>query len=366
VTAESLAKHPLWHAVGLGMQPYARLAFRVENHGGAGFRFDPGLLVVVTHRAETDPPILIAELYRSARVWLDRGQRLHFAARDDMFERGFFAGFPAGLPAAARRLLYPIDIGRYLPMVRVHPIGSAKRMKLAQALQRVDPRTPLPRVVAERFGTSRPKTARDALRGEFAVPLWQDVDTESFPVPEAWAYRAAEARTQFQTLVELMRAGEPLVLFPEGKPSLDGAVGPLQPGVRLLVRRGRPTRISPWAIAYDPLVRGRTKAVVSLRPHVAPDLEHAEAQVLSELKLAMPVTCASVVAHALRAGADPAAALDAAVAAAAGEGRHVERALATDEGRRVRLAECLEAIRRKAGDRLLDRLAREYASAREP
>jgi 1-acyl-sn-glycerol-3-phosphate acyltransferase len=366
VTAESLARHPLWHAVGLGMQPYARLAFRVETHGGAGFHFDPGLLVVVTHRAETDPPILIAELYRQARVWLDRGQRLHFAARDDMFERGFFAGFPVGLPAAARRLLYPVGIGRYLPMVRVHPIGSAKRMKLAQALRRVDPRTPLPAVVAERFGPSRPRTAADALSGEFAVPLWQDVDRESFPVPEAWAYRAAEARAQFQTLVELMRAGEPLVLFPEGRPSPDGAVGPLQPGVRLLVRRGGPARISPWAITYDPLVRGRTKAVVSLRPQVAPDLDHAEPQVLSELKLAMPVTCASVVAHALRSGLDPAAALGAAVEAAPAEGRHVEQALATEAGRRSRLAECLEAIRLKAGDGLLERLAREYESAREP
>jgi 1-acyl-sn-glycerol-3-phosphate acyltransferase len=366
VTAESLAKHPLWHAVGLGMQPYARAAFRIETHGAAGFRFDPGLLIVATHRAESDPPILIAELYRSAKVWLDRGQRLHFAARDDMFERGFFAGFPTRLPAAARRLLYPIEIGRYLPMVRVHPIGSAKRMKLAQALRRVDPRTPLPAIVAERFGTGRPRTAADALSGEFAGPLWQDVDAESFPVPEAWAYRTAEARTQFQTLVELMRAGEPLVLFPEGKPSPDGAVGPLQPGVRLLVRRGGPLRISPWAITYDPLVRGRPRAVVSLRPQVAPDLEHAEAQVLSELKLAMPVTCASVVAHALRSGADPAVALDTAVEAASAEGRHVERALATREGRRLRLAECLDAIRRKASPRLLERLTREYESAREP
>jgi len=366
VTAEALAKHRLWHAVGLGMQPYARLAFRIEGHGTAGFHFDPGLLVVVTHRAETDPPILIAELYRAARVWADRGQHLHFAARDDMFEYGFFAGFPARLPAPARRLLFPIGIGRYLPMVRVHPIGSAVRMKLGQALRRVDPRTPLPPVVAERFGTTHPRTAADALRGEFAVPLWQDVDRESFPVPEAWAHRAAEARAQFHTLVELMRAREPLVIFPEGKPSPDGGVGPLQRGIRLLVRRGRPTRISPWAITYDPLVRGRTKAVVSLRPQLAPDLEHAEAQVLSELKLAMPVTCASVVAHALATGVDPATALDAAVEAAGGEGRHVERALETPQGRRARLAECLEAIRRKGDEASLRRLAREHASAREP
>jgi 1-acyl-sn-glycerol-3-phosphate acyltransferase len=366
VTAEALAKHPLWHAVGIGMQPYARLAFRIESHGGAGFRFDRGLLIAVTHRAETDPPILIAELYRHARPWLDRNQRIHFAARDDMFERGFFGGFPLSLPGAARRLLYPLEIGRYLPMVRVHPIGSAKRMKLAQALHRVDPRTPLPPIVAVRFEPARPRTAADALRSEFAVQLWQDVDRDSFPLAEAWAFRAAEARAQFGTLVDLMRAGEPLVLFPEGKPSPDGAVGPLQAGVRLLVRRGRPARISPWAIAYDPLVRGRTKAIVSLRPQVAPNLDHPDEQVLSELKLAMPVTCASAVAHALVTGADPAGALDVAVEVAHEEGRHVERVLQTADGRRARLAECLEAVSAKRTDRLLHRLAREFESAREP
>jgi len=350
----------------MGMQPYARLSFRIESHGGAGFRFDPGVLIVVTHRADTDPPILIAELYRQARVWWERGQRMHFAARDDLFERGFFAGFPERLPALARRLLYPLEIRRFLPMVRVHPIGSASRMKLAQALGRVDPRTPLPPIVVERFAPARPRTAADALRGEFAVPLWQEVDRDSCPLPEAWAHRAAEASAQFRTLVELVRAREPLVIFPEGRPSPDGAVGPLQRGIRLLVRRGRPTRISPWAITYDPLVRGRTKAVVSIRPQAEPDLERAEEQVLGELKRAMPVTCASVVAHALRSGSDPAAALDAAVAEAGREGRHVERALVTVKRRRERLAECLETLSRKGSDRLLDRLALEYRSAREP
>lgn len=366
MSAESLAKHPLWHAVGAGTQPYARLAFRIETHGADGFRFERGLLIVVTHRAETDAPILIAELYRSARVWTDPSQRLHFAARDDLFERGFFAGFPGGLPRPARRLLFPLSVGRFLPMTRVHPIGSAKKMKLAQALSRVDPRTPLPELVAARFGSAAPRTAGEALRGEFAALLWRDVDPESFPVPEAWSRRAAEARAQVETLLELMQEGEPLLLFPEGRPSPDGALGPIQRGLGLLVRRGRPERLSPWAIGYDPLVRGRTRAVVSVRPLVAPDARHVEEQVLGELRRAMPVTCGSVVAHALRAGEDPAAALDAAVGEAGLTDRTVEQALRTPAGRARRLAECLEVLGRKPSDRLLARLGREYDSAREP
>jgi 1-acyl-sn-glycerol-3-phosphate acyltransferase len=359
VSAEALAKHPLWHAVGLGTTPYARLAFRIETHGADGFRFEPGTLIVATHRAETDAPVLIASLYASTRAWTDRTQRLHFAARDDLFERGFFAGFPTGLPVWARRALYPMAIGRFLPMTRVHPVGSAKKMKLAQALARMDAQAPLPQEVADRIGA---RTAAEALRGEHAALLWQDVDQESFPVPEAWARRAAETRVQVETLVGLMRAREPLLIFPEGRPSPDGTVGPFQRGLGLLTRQGRPERISPWAIGYDPLVRGRTRAVVSVRPPVAPDPKSVEEQVLAELKLAMPVTCGSVVAHALRVGEDPAAALEEAVR----EDRNVEHSLRTPEGRGRRLSECLAVVAEgKVSDRVLARLAREYESSRE-
>ena len=358
-SAESLAKHPLWHAVGLGTTPYARLAFRIESHGTDGFRFDPGTLIVATHRAETDAPVLIAVLYACSRAWADRSQRLHFAARDDMFERGFFAGFPAGLPSWARRALYPVSVGRFLPMTRVHPVGSARKMKLAQALARTDAGDALPSALAERIGA---RTAGEALRGEHAALLWQDVDPESFPVPHAWDRRAAETRAQVETLVGLLRAREPLLIFPEGKPSPDGAVGPLQRGLGLLTRQGRPERISHWAIGYDPLVRGRTRAVVSVRPPVAPDPKNVEEQVLAELRLAMPVTCGSVVAHALRVGEDPAAALEEAVR----EDRNVERSLRTPEGRRRRLSECLSVVEEgKVSDPVLARLAREYESSRE-
>lgn len=363
MSAEARAKHPLWHAVGLGTTPYARLAFRIESHGTEGFRFEPGTLIVVTHRAETDAPVLIAVLYAVSRAWADRSQRLHFAARDDLFERGFFAGFPAVLPHWARRLLYPVAVGPFLPMTRVHPVGSAKRMKLAQALARTDAGAALPPEVAGRLGA---RTAGEALRGDNARLLWDDVDPKSFPVAETWARRAAETRAQVETLVELLRAREPLLIFPEGRPSPDGRVGPLQRGVGLLTKRGRPERLSPWAIGYDPLVKGRPRAVVSVRPAVAPEPKDVEAQVLAELKLAMPVTCGAVVAHALRTGAEPAAALEHAVEEARAEGRNVERALQTGGGRRRRLAECLDVLAQgKVSERLLARLALEYESARE-
>jgi 1-acyl-sn-glycerol-3-phosphate acyltransferase len=55
-----------------------------------------------------------------------------------------------------------------------------------------------------------------------------------------------------------LRAGDKLVVFPEGTRSEDGTVGPLKPGFLALVRRGR-VPILPAAVdgAYDAWPRSR-------------------------------------------------------------------------------------------------------------
>lgn len=400
---EGDARHWLWHAAGLGLTAYGRTAFALESLGADVVRFVPGTLFVGTHRAETDVPVLVASVYVLSGSWRDGAQRLHFAARDDLFDPGFFAGFPPALPRAARRALYGVGVGRFLPMARIHPLGSASTMTLAHALRLVPPGTALEALVAPPLagelarraaaaGLPLPRTAGEALRGELADVLWQAVTRAEVPAPEPWAARTAEARRHLERLVEVIRERLPLMLFPEGRPSPDGSVGPVLRGIGLLVRRGRPERIRPVGIAYDPLVGGRTRAFVSfLDPLPAPDGPDVEGRVLAALRLAMPLTAGSFAAHELaaaaRAGREPAvdelaAGVAAAVEAARAEGRNVERALAGPR-RRERLHETLAALRRRglleaAGgsvlrlhpDRLLSdpvvrRLEREYASARE-
>jgi hypothetical protein len=195
------------------------------------------------------------------------------------------------------------------------------------------------------------------LSGRFARELWRDVTPADFPVEEAWTRRAAETRKQVETLIELLRDREPLVLFPEGRPSPDGAIGPVQRGLSLLVRRGAPEQLWPWALGWDTLVRGRRRVVVSVRPPVEPDRDDVEAQVVAELKLAMPLTAGSLAAHALSRGEDPHAALRPAVDEAHAEGRHVQHDLSR------RLSEAL-AVVEGVSDPRLARLAREYESAR--
>jgi acyltransferase-like protein len=368
----------LYDAVGHGMWAYSNAAFRVDVLDRARFEPAPGTLVAVTHRRETDVPVICPPLYFSMGGRKRKTGRLHFAARDDMFLPGFFAGFPPDLPLPARRLLYRVGVARWLPAVNVFPIRSATVARVGEVLaaRRREPldgllaaeRVEALRARAVRCGLPRPARAEEVLRGEYADLLWEPLSPEDGGgLDDFWAGRAAQAAGDFRTLVQIARDGNVLVVFPEGRPSPDGEIGPIRPGIGALVRRGKPRAIRPLAIAYDPLVSGRVRVHLALGAPVDPPQDDVEGALLGLLRLTMPLTCGQLVAARLQAGAeaDPVALerdLADAVALAREEERPVEPDLTTAAGRRRRLAEALAAAPRKA--RELPVLAREYASAR--
>lgn len=370
----------LYDAVAHGMWAYSHTAFRVETLGPK-LELEPGTVILVTHRRETDVPLVCPPLYFGASMRTNRPARMSFAARDDMFLPGFFAGFPPDLSLRARHLLYGVGVARWLPVVDVYPIRSARVARLGEVLRaRAD--VPLADLVpaetaaafqarAREASLPPPNRAGDVLRGDYADLLWVAVspgDGVLDGLDDFWGRRATQATGDFRALVEILRRPGTLVVFPEGRPSPDGEIGPIRPGIGALLRRGRPVAIQPFALAYDPLVRGRTKVFLSLPERVPPPEEDVEAVLLRLLRRSMPFTCGQLVAHRLRAGADAdpaglAGALAEAVVAARDEGRPVEPELLTVDGRRRRLAEALAVAPRKP--RELAYLAREYESAHE-
>jgi len=397
----------LYDAVAWGMWLYSRTAFQVETLGE--LRPEPGLLLVSTHRAESDVPVLCPSVYARCRFLLDRrAARLSFAARDDMFDRGFFAGFPEGLPLRVRRLLYPLRAGPYLSRVRVFPIPypGVAWMRIGWAFERL-PVTLLldeavPPSLAERFrvraeqaGCAPPRSVGSALDGVYADLLWTYCSRDELTAAaydELWRERASNGAAALRRLIEHARtSGEMLLLFPEGRPSPDGSIGPLQPGLDLFVRRVRPVALKPLSIAYDALVPGRPRVVVAFGPRLDPAAGKAEERVLAALRAMMPLTAGSLVAHVLVDAANGGrrsvlageldGALAEAVAAALAQGRPVESGL-RGPGRRARLSETLTALIRRGlinspdrrrleldakrllADPLVRRSAREHESAR--
>ena len=365
----------LYDAVAAGMWAYSRFAFRVRTLGS--FAPAPGTILVVTHRRETDVPVLAPALYFGGRLWADRSRRISFAARDDLFEPGLLAGFPPRLPPGLRRALDGIGVGGPLRGLSVFPLRSAAEAPLREVLAAVPEAALdelLPRASAEVFrlralelGFPPPRRARDVLRGEFADLLWEKEARASLEKPELapfWTRRAAAATKDFRALVELVRRGAVLVVFPEGRPSPDGAIGPVRRGLSALVRLARPERVQPIALAYDPLTDGLTLVLVAFCAPQAPPAADLDDHVLALLRRTMPLTGGQVVAHALAAGRTPDPhELAKAVSDALAEGRPVDPALADPDRLRRRFAEAL-AAGLAAPPATLDYLAREYASAR--
>jgi 1-acyl-sn-glycerol-3-phosphate acyltransferase len=398
----------LYDAVGLGMWAYTKAAFRIRLLTPGAFRLQGGTVFVATHRAETDVPLICGQCYFDGRLWRDRRPRLHFAAREDLFDRGFFAGFPPDLSLRARRLLYPIRAGRYLHRVRVSPLPypSAGVLRVGRVLEELPGDAELAAVLPEQLlqrlleraravGLAEPRSARDVMRGEFADLLWTTLPREELDSPlleQIWAQRALRATEQVRDVVELVRSGAPTLFFPEGRPSPDGAIGPLRAGMAMLVRRGRPEALRALSIAYDPITCRRPYAFLAIGPPFLPQDEDVSSEVLTAMRNALPLTASQVVATELRAAAaggggrvSPAS-LDAALTRAWNDalawGRPVDPTWRDRGTRRARLADALRALAREgflraegaqatvldparllADDRLA-RAAREYASAR--
>jgi hypothetical protein len=276
--------------------------------------------------------------------------------------------------------LYSLSLARGLRAVRVYPIRSAKVARLGEVLRAhqaaaLEELIPEEHVAAFReraadLGLQPPLVACDAVGADYADLLWRAVEPQDFTqgdLSEFWGRRASEAVRDFRTLVELIRAPGTILVFPEGRPSPDGEIGPLRPGVGALLRRGQARLVRPLALAYDPLVRGRTRVYVAQPEPVPPPESDVEPALLELMRRSMPLTAGQYTAHRLVEGAsaDPGElerGLVQAVEAAQAEGRPVEPLLLTADSRRRRLGEALAVAPRKP--EALPYLAREYTSAR--
>lgn len=389
----------LYDAVAFGMRLYVGSAFRTVVLGREHLRIRPRMIVASTHRDDADVPLICSLLFFGDWMLFRHHLRPHYAARDDLWEPGVLAGLlPPSTPLPLRRLLFRFDPRPFLRLVRAHPLRIAAEAQAVQALRQVDPEATigdvLPATLASLFRQRGVRTAREALRPEHADLLWSDVDRHELPLAHAlWRQRAHGASADLRRLIDVVRSGEALLIFPEGQPSPDGAIGPLLGGLDVLARRGRASAVLPIGIAYDALTCGKPRICVDVGEPLLLPRPDVEAAVLDELRRRTPLTCGQVVAGRLLAAVeagDPELApseLDDALADAVDDARSQRRGvdppLLETYARRRRLSDCARSLLRRGlasapdgrrlvldGDRigsdaLLRRAAVEYASARE-
>ena len=285
------------------MAAFSHLMLRAEVSGT--LQAEPGTLYLATHRSDLDVPLLCGMLYPKVRRTAAAGDLPWFAVRDDLFLRGYFAHL------APRAIPLSFGIGPVLGgPLRCVPVRAATRMRVIE-LARTAPTLPLDelpiadalRARARRLGKPEPRYAGDVLSRRYADLLWTVVSRLEAPRPaHAWTERLTHARQDLLHLVELLRAGQSVLLFPEGRPSPDGAIAPLERGVGLLVRRGRPRRVVPIGIAYDPIGRGRTQALLRIGGPVAAPRDDIEASLHDLLCRTMPRSNGAAAAFAYQQG----------------------------------------------------------------
>ena len=283
----------LYDAVGHGMWAYSHAAFRVRRaRAWSASRSEPGTLIVVTHRRETDVPGA-----RAGRSTSRSGGTRSTAEQAALRRAGRHvpAGVLRRLPAGARRCARGGCSTR-----SASPAGLAARERLpdpererraagrgagrpsADAPRRAPPGRSRRRLLGpgrRAAGSPPPVRAGDVLRGGYADLLWQAVARRRISRTASRTSGARGRRGPPPTSARSWRSCAP------GRSSSSSPRAARPPTARS-VRSGRASArssaaaaraaVRPLALAYDPLVRGRTRVHLALGEPVEPPGEDVE------------------------------------------------------------------------------------------
>jgi hypothetical protein len=254
----------------------------------------PATLAVSNHRRDNDGPLL-------ASVLLHRQNGLivaplpYFAAREDLFEKGFLAHYLPRCPASLRPLLKAINLSPCL--VGAYPLQRTHERSVAKALQDVisylgdmpvaDVLRPqsLADLAAELMFDPQSATIKQLLRNHEHM-LWR----------KRYGYRHLQVAVfgrlkphlrdlidhQIEHFTRLLECGQVLILEPEGQLSLDGALRRPRAALHELINRpNRPVRVLPISVTYDTLTTAHPRIFIDIQPELA-GLERLSRRVLDD------------------------------------------------------------------------------------
>lgn len=266
--------------LGLAFSELLCAPFRVEVHGAEHLRHAPGALVLSNHRRDSDGPILARVLMQRQR-WRLGGVAPYFVGREDMFRKGFLDAYLDTWPQAVRALFARLSVGPLLHVLRVRPIRRIPEYTMSELLAdayAVLGDVPLPEVLcrdwSERF-------ARHAGIGSDRLSVGQALTVSGTLLHQRHAFRRLRREAlrtlmpfergviaaHLQHFVELVEAGETLLLEPEGRVSPDGRFHRTRQAVHHLLNvPARRPHVLPVAVSYDFMRPGRSRVLVRVGP----------------------------------------------------------------------------------------------------
>ncbi|MGH8321628.1 MAG: hypothetical protein ACRESX_11480, partial [Gammaproteobacteria bacterium] len=260
--------------------------YRREVIWPPGFRLAPGTLIVSNHQRDADVPILATTLCQREGVYL-RQPLPFFAAREDLFRRGFLAEYATGWSRYLRPLLGTISLAWMFRIARCEPMRRLREFTLAETLNilsetgfaQADPVTVFNargrREITAALGRLPPHVREISpyRLGPLRLSYW------GLRRLRVATYRAvkpsfhATITAQLQRFASVLDSGRSLYFAPEGVISTTGRFGHIRAGARQVCRlTAAPPQVLPVALSYDALGPGRLRVIINVGELVhAPD-----------------------------------------------------------------------------------------------
>ena len=250
--------------------------YRKEEMLPPGYRLEPGTLIVSNHQRDSDVPVLTTVLCRREGMHI-RWPLPFYAMREDLLYPNALAGLLAGWPCPLPKLLGSIPLAWLFRSVRAEPMRRLREFSFGETLNAlldagfgaVDPVTLFNgrgrREVTAALGKLPLRLdGIDPRRlGKFRHSFWglRRLRVASLRALEP-EFRTTIA-TQLARFAALLDAGRTVYFAPEGTISDTGKFGRIRVGTRRLYQlTACPPPLLPLALSYDPLGRGRLRAIV--------------------------------------------------------------------------------------------------------
>lgn len=248
--------------------------YRREVQFPPDFHLPPGTVVISNHQRDADAPIVGTGLCQRRGLRFTR-PLTHFAAREDLFRRGFLSEYVAGWPPPLPQLLGRIPLRGFFEILRTQPIRRVREFSAVETLEAAvaaglgecDPAVILnargQREFSGRGGTLPARLS--AIRPPKRRTLWGLRRLRATALQKlAPGFRATIA-AQLQGFAALLDAGQLLYFSPEGVISADGRFGRVRAGLRLLCGlTAVPPRLLPVALSYDGLGSGKLRVIMQV------------------------------------------------------------------------------------------------------
>jgi len=258
------------------------LLYDIKVSGLRNYTASPSTLITINHKRDLDIPIL-GPLLHLHRTLFKNKLRLHFVARDDLFDPGFLTAHFL-IPWPWGKLLHRVNIAPIMRALRASPISHLVHKRIGPLLRdiiRTEGDLKIGEVIKE-----------DNLR-EFSMLLGlpRSADLSKLSVSDFLGYDycllhqrptdvgilqeglSRKVRThsldaigkQLEVFACILDEGGICLLAPEGHLSPDGRFWPVKSGLhRLLSLTRADVRIVPVNTTYDFMTRGRMRIYVSI------------------------------------------------------------------------------------------------------